>query len=242
MISEIEKIPFGQGFLKAEKRNQKEKKVVTKYEIDPYALYVGNLPLNVTKACVLRYFNNSARIDIGHPQQLKNTRYAFVRFRNADDAFEAYKKNVNGVIESRSIIVRFRRVSPTLEAHQEEKSHPEQSVSEISTGTSSSVTRESDRLNNSTQSSLDLSIVKEEPLDSEEQDERDIKPSSLELSRAGNVPFRNMPTGPLIPTSQIKKEERTEHLNEDEMEEEEEDYDITNDNFVCKTEGKFNSR
>ena len=41
-------------------------------------------------------------------------RYAFVRYHNVDDAIEAFKEHFNTVIESRSIIVRFKRQKGNL--------------------------------------------------------------------------------------------------------------------------------
>lgn len=124
-------------------------------DIDPYILYVGNLPLNVTKAGVKRHFKVCVRVDIGHPQQMKNTRYAFVRFANVDDAIQAYKSAFNTLYESRSMIVRFRRINGnvavpgennknTKTAHKSEESTADKPSSQEISRSSSSDTRTSE--------------------------------------------------------------------------------------------------
>lgn len=45
---------------------------------------------------------------------MKNTRYAFVRYETVDDALLAYRQTFNLIIESRTIIVRFRRQKGTV--------------------------------------------------------------------------------------------------------------------------------
>lgn len=45
---------------------------------------------------------------------MKNTRYAFVRYESVDDALLAYRQTFNLIIESRTIIVRFRRQKGTV--------------------------------------------------------------------------------------------------------------------------------
>lgn len=54
-------------------------------------------------------FPTARRIDIGHAQRMKHTRYAFIRFHNVGDAIAAFKANFNKVIDGKNIIVRFRR-------------------------------------------------------------------------------------------------------------------------------------
>lgn len=45
---------------------------------------------------------------------MKNTRYAFVRYETVDEALTAYRETFNLIIESRTIIVRFRRQKGTV--------------------------------------------------------------------------------------------------------------------------------
>lgn len=114
------------------KKQREEILEIAPKNIDPYTLYVGNLPLNVTKAGVKNYFKDCLRLDIGHPQQMKNTRYAFVRFLNVDDAIKAYKSTFNTLYESRSLIVRFRRMNGNVAMPGENsvKQQPKQKLSE----------------------------------------------------------------------------------------------------------------
>lgn len=78
-------------------------------EIDPLTLFIGNLPNAVTVYTVKQMFPTARRIDIGHAQRMKHTRYAFIRFHNVGDAIAAFKANFNKVIDGKNIIVRFRR-------------------------------------------------------------------------------------------------------------------------------------
>nr|CAD7198788.1 unnamed protein product [Timema douglasi] len=108
-IKELEQTKFGAGKLVVEKKYNKEEEDLTPEAIDPYTLYIGNLPTNVNVASVKEKFPTAARIDIGFAQRMKFTRYAFIRYNNVDEAIEAYRKTNNLLLDSRSIIVRFRR-------------------------------------------------------------------------------------------------------------------------------------
>ncbi|XP_050421841.1 uncharacterized protein LOC126834152 [Adelges cooleyi] len=77
--------------------------------IDPYTLYLGNLPTNITSNAVKDEFPKATRVDIGFAKKMKYTRYAFIKFSNAEDAIQAYKEKYNLVIDSRSVVLRFRR-------------------------------------------------------------------------------------------------------------------------------------
>lgn len=56
-MSTLEKIPFGQGFLSVDIKKAKEENCnVQAKDIDPYTLYVGNLPLNVTKQAAVQHY------------------------------------------------------------------------------------------------------------------------------------------------------------------------------------------
>ncbi|XP_060859069.1 uncharacterized protein LOC132936367 [Metopolophium dirhodum] len=90
------------------KESQPEEKILPEC-IDPYTLYVGNLPANITSNAVKDEFPKAIRVDIGFGKKMKNTRYAFLKFSNAEDAIQAYKEKYNLVIDSRSVVLRFRR-------------------------------------------------------------------------------------------------------------------------------------
>lgn len=143
VIEKINKIPFGNGFLRArikqtnevgiscsQKTEQKTNKkslifqdTVTKPEgIEPRTLYIGNLAPTISAKALKEKFEKSVRMDIGYAQKIKFTRWAFVRFANVDDAIEAYKMTVNSMMENRSLNVRFRRVKNNINLR--EKSTP----------------------------------------------------------------------------------------------------------------------
>lgn len=242
VVNKIEKIPFGQGFLKVElKRNQDDNKVVTKRDIDPYTLYVGNLPINVTKAGVVQYFNACTRIDIGHPKQMKNSRYAFIRFGNVEDAIEAYKRTVNMLIESRSMIVRFRRINGVVGLPGENKGQPQpkQSHEQMPNKQICTIVKEKNE-----KKEPDMALVKEEPIESEE---LDVKPSldDFTLSSLSSYDSNSVYSdiSSIISGNKIKKEDHS-HVNEDEIEdeEEEEEFDASTDNFIFKNEGKYKKK
>ncbi|KAM7341946.1 RNA binding domain-containing protein painting of fourth [Cochliomyia hominivorax] len=112
-IDTLSKIPFGTGFLSVEIKQIPHKLHSTKLkEIDPYTLYVGNLPTTIACKTLKEHFPGAARIDIGFAQRMKYTRYAFVRYQNVQNAIEAYKRMLDAEIGGRNLTVRFRRVTP----------------------------------------------------------------------------------------------------------------------------------
>lgn len=115
VISELNKIKFGEGFLTAEyKKDREEEQVVSPEDIDPFTLYVGNLAQEVTKEDMTKTFPKCKRIDIGYAKKMKYTRYAFVSFRKIEDAVEAFKATRCTEMHSKSLIVRFRRLKGTV--------------------------------------------------------------------------------------------------------------------------------
>lgn len=113
--AEIASVPFGTGFISVERKNtREEEEVLPPEDLDPYTLYIGNLPTTISVAAVKLKFPTAHRIDIGYAQRMKNTRYAFVRYETVEDALLAYRETFNIIIESRTIIVRFRRQKGTV--------------------------------------------------------------------------------------------------------------------------------
>ncbi|KAI5707008.1 hypothetical protein M8J75_013401 [Diaphorina citri] len=92
-------------------------------DIDPYTLYIGNIPPHVNLTFFKEFFPNATRKDIGHAQKLKNTRYAFVRFSCLKDAIDGFKRMINKEFDSRSVIVRFKRFRESKNASTEVPSH-----------------------------------------------------------------------------------------------------------------------
>ncbi|XP_063985089.1 uncharacterized protein LOC135166605 [Diachasmimorpha longicaudata] len=108
-IEDLEKIPFGVGHLKVERKSLRDEDYPQPEEIDPYTLYVGNLPESVNVNEVKNKFPTATRVDVGYAQKMRNTRYAFIRYANVEDSIAAYKVAHNLMWDTRSIIVRFRR-------------------------------------------------------------------------------------------------------------------------------------
>ncbi|XP_025602305.1 eukaryotic translation initiation factor 5B-like isoform X2 [Athalia rosae] len=108
-IKELEKIPFGVGRLKVERKSLRDEDNPTPEEIDPYTLYIGNLPESVNVNEVKTKFPSAARVDVGYAQKMRNTRYAFIRYNSVEESISAYKQAHDLMWDTRSIIVRFRR-------------------------------------------------------------------------------------------------------------------------------------
>ncbi|KZC05034.1 PREDICTED: uncharacterized protein DDB_G0284459 [Dufourea novaeangliae] len=108
-IKELEKIPFGIGHLKVERKSLRDEDNPMPEEIDPYTLYIGNLPESVNVNEVKSKFPTAARVDVGYAQKMRNTRYAFIRYNSVDESISAYKQAHDLMWDTRSIIVRFRR-------------------------------------------------------------------------------------------------------------------------------------
>ena len=108
-IKELEKVPFGIGHLKVERKSLRDEDNPLPEEIDPYTLYIGNLPESVNVNEVKEKFTTAARVDVGYAQKMRNTRYAFIRYNSVDESIAAYKQAHDLMWDTRSIIVRFRR-------------------------------------------------------------------------------------------------------------------------------------
>lgn len=112
----LSKIPFGNGYLSVEIKQIPHKAHTTKLsEIDPYTLYVGNLPTTIACKTLKDHFPGAARIDIGFAQRMKYTRYAFIRYKTVQQAIEAYKRMLDAEIGGRTLTIRFRRLTSANE-------------------------------------------------------------------------------------------------------------------------------
>uniref|UniRef100_A0A034WIE2 Protein painting of fourth n=1 Tax=Bactrocera dorsalis TaxID=27457 RepID=A0A034WIE2_BACDO len=111
VIEDISKIPFGQGHLSAELRFDPTKPPTASKpeQVDPYTLYVGNLPLSITVETIKRQFPGALRYDLAFKSKTKPIRYAFIRFESVEKSIEAFKHGINLQIEGRSLVLRFRR-------------------------------------------------------------------------------------------------------------------------------------
>lgn len=111
VIAQLNKIKFGEGYLTAEyKKDREDSQVIGPEDIDPFTLYVGNLAQEVTKEDMVTAFPKCKRIDIGYAKKMKYTRYAFVAFNKVEDSIQAFKNTRNTEMYSKSLIVRFRRL------------------------------------------------------------------------------------------------------------------------------------
>lgn len=123
MISALNKQKFGDGFLSAEyKRDREEEQNIGPEDIDPLTLYVGNLAQDIIKEDLASIYPKAKRIDIGFAKKMKFTRYAFVSYKTVDDCIEAFKKTHSTELYARSLIVRFRRLHGTVGMPGEAKS------------------------------------------------------------------------------------------------------------------------
>lgn len=115
IIEDLNKYKWGDGYLSVEvKRDREEEQNITALDIDPLSLYVGNLSQEITIDSLLAIYPKSKRIDIGYAKKMKYTRYAFVGFKTAQDALEAFTSTHNTQLHNKSLIVRFRRVNGTI--------------------------------------------------------------------------------------------------------------------------------
>lgn len=73
-IEDMEKIEFGKGFLKVERKFFRNEDNPVPEEIDPYTLYIGNLPESVNVNEVKSKFPTAIRVDVGFAQKMRNTR------------------------------------------------------------------------------------------------------------------------------------------------------------------------
>ncbi|CAO1420368.1 unnamed protein product [Diamesa serratosioi] len=113
VISEINKIQFGNGLVHAEVKCSKEddKSDIDPDEVDPYTLYIGNLPRSTPIQHVKDRYPGAIRYDMGYAKKMKFTRYAFIRYTTVDQAIEGFRRTVNIIqFDNRSVIVRFRRL------------------------------------------------------------------------------------------------------------------------------------
>jgi len=81
--------------------------------IDPYTLYVTNLPDTMSKEELHELFpGSSGNAPKKHnPKQGNPCKYAFVSFETPEAALTALKENFNKTVEGKSLVMRFRRLN-----------------------------------------------------------------------------------------------------------------------------------
>ncbi|XP_011303716.1 uncharacterized protein Pof [Fopius arisanus] len=173
-IEDLEKIPFGIGNLKVERKSLRDEDYPQPEEIDPYTLYVGNLPESVNVNEVKNKFPTATRVDVGYAQKMRNTRYAFIRYANVEDSIAAYKKAHDLMWDTRSIIVRFRRQRGNTCLPGETKSNSKKVKDELEEG---GVQKE--RIScNTTESSMKADIASKEN-NSIQRDKNSVAPTAI---------------------------------------------------------------
>ena len=111
VIQELKKIPFGEDYLDAERivSYVENKQTMKPEEIDPYTLFLGNLPTKLSIKDIQSIFPNAKSYDMGYVAKTKFTKYVFICYPNVEEALIAYKKNYNLILSNRKILLRFRR-------------------------------------------------------------------------------------------------------------------------------------
>lgn len=72
-IKELEKVKFGGGNLKVERKSLRDEDNPMPEEIDPYTLYIGNLPESLNENELKSKFPKAALI-VNYAQKMRNTR------------------------------------------------------------------------------------------------------------------------------------------------------------------------
>ncbi|XP_018404419.1 PREDICTED: glutamic acid-rich protein-like isoform X2 [Cyphomyrmex costatus] len=103
-IKELEKIKFGLGYLKVEKKMLRDED--NPEEIDPYTLFIGNLPESVKTSEIKSKFPKAQDEET---RKMKNMRNILMRYNSVEDAISDYKQAYGLMWDKRNINVRFRR-------------------------------------------------------------------------------------------------------------------------------------
>lgn len=244
VISALNKIKFGDGFLTAEyKKDREEDQNIGPNDIDPHTLYVGNLAQEITKEDMVKTYPKCKRIDIGYAKKMKYTRYAFVTFKSVQDSIEAFKKTHSTQMYSKSLIVRFRRLHGTVGMPGESKpQHPPRNKENNAGDEAGSTTTDQDvqvvdvvevaddvSSNKCKNDDVNLTLVKTEPECSgdEEEEEADADENICDISehRPIKLEVKEEPDDVKIDIVKVDKEEV------DEIKEEIDDEDDETDNF-----------
>ncbi|XP_052873533.1 uncharacterized protein LOC128278847 [Anopheles cruzii] len=183
VIKHISNIPFGTGHIIVERktRNTDQKPVAQPEDIDPYTLFIGNLPNVITVNTMKQMFPDAKRIDIGHAQRIKHTRYAFIRFTNVEEAIHAFNANHNKVIDGKTIIIRFRRHNAPIALPEDTTTPktPKRQKSQLVV----SVEQRPKRISATPANSDTLSTIKTEILD---EDENGVQVQYVSKAQAGH--------------------------------------------------------
>ncbi|XP_059609141.1 uncharacterized protein LOC132256665 [Phlebotomus argentipes] len=134
-IAQLSRVRFGGGKITVELKQEEFKHVCPPEGVDPFSLYVGNLPQSVTTGAVKEIFPTAVHVDVGFSPRMKHTRYAFVNYSSVDAAIEAFRKTRNTVFENRSLILRFYRYRSSIRAPGQGDAFPAKNSSAPTTST-----------------------------------------------------------------------------------------------------------
>ncbi|TMW40319.1 hypothetical protein DOY81_014600, partial [Sarcophaga bullata] len=184
-------------------------------EIDPYTLYVGNLPTTIACKTLKDHFPGAVRIDIGFAQRMKYTRYAFIRYKTVQQAIEAYKRMLDSEIGGRSLTIRFRRMTSANEVNKDGDAENDDVHDDVLSQTTVVSEDNSVTLNPGTESSENLeqnNLV--EDLDSnKEKNTHDPPNKTGDLERNNDIDV-SLESNTLLTNSQASSVETENNLNE----------------------------
>jgi len=116
-IEKLKKVNFSGGNLIIEEKV--DSKDGGREEIDPFSLYVTNIPDKTSKDELKAFFPKAAKmtnVRKHNPKKGYVGKFIFIHYDTEADALEAFKANFNRTIGDRMILIRFRRVSANLDS------------------------------------------------------------------------------------------------------------------------------
>ncbi|ODN03588.1 Protein painting of fourth [Orchesella cincta] len=131
-IEKLSKVAVGNGKLTVKEHNPAELGHTGGHNkdpadlIDPYTLYVTNLPESINKPELEELFKGATVTSPRkhNPKMGTSSKFAFVAFETAEAALTAFKENFNKKVDGKSIIMRFRRLSPAEQKQSQVKETP----------------------------------------------------------------------------------------------------------------------
>ncbi|XP_018343346.1 PREDICTED: protein PFC0760c-like isoform X2 [Trachymyrmex septentrionalis] len=180
-IKELEKIKFGLGYLKVEKKILRDED--NPEEIDPYTLFIGNLPESVKTSEIKSKFPKAQDEET---RKMKNTRNILMRYNSVDDAISDYKQAYDLILDKRNISVRFRRKRGNTCLPEE----PKPDVKKVKEEPNNATQVEKERNMNYIKFDINVNDLKEEQSNIDETKEdkinRSNKPSANQNMSVGN--------------------------------------------------------
>ncbi|XP_011862812.1 PREDICTED: histone-lysine N-methyltransferase SETD1B-like [Vollenhovia emeryi] len=206
-IKELEKIKFGLGHLKVEKKSLRDED--NPEEIDPYTLFIGNLPESVKTSEIKSKFPKAQDEET---RKMKNTRNILMRYNSVDDAISDYKQAYGLMWDKRNINVRFRRKRGNACPPEE----PKLDVKKVKEEPSNAAQAEKERNANHVELEVNINELKEEEGNADEtkEDKLNHADKSSANQNAGSAVARlqdNSNKAQRKPASQVQ-EDTNSHL------------------------------